>query len=73
MKNEEIKIRISEGKKSKWQNVATNRDITLTQLIMDAMENFLEGVPTYYDTSVPTEVVPTEEEEFKSYFKGGKK
>jgi hypothetical protein len=61
MKDTEIKIRISEGIKSTWQNVAVSRGLSLTELIMQGMENFLEGVPTYYDTSVPTgEVVPTD-------------
>lgn len=61
MKDTEIKIRISVEAKSTWQNVAVNRGLSLTELIMQGMESFLEGVPTYYDTSVPTEkIVPTD-------------
>jgi hypothetical protein len=61
MRDSEIKIRISKGDKSIWQNVAANRGLSLTELIMQGMGSFLEGVPTYYDTSVPTkESVPTD-------------
>ena len=75
MKDKEIKIRIRGELKEVWQKEAAQRDITLTGLIMEAMEEevglhvFGEDVPT--GESVPTGEVEEDpgEEEFETYFK----
>ena len=64
MKDSSIKIRISGEKKEEWQEMASQRGISLSELIISSVDGVpTENVPTKEETEdVPTDV-PTDLEE----------